>query len=431
MPRSGLPRREGRRHGIPPTPDWRAEFEVLDELASEQILGLALWEGLRDVALWARARGDRGGLFHPRRPGFRAYAPDVVASLAPELVHAWAGLETVALAPEDTVRERLADACRQVYAWAEERALMQTAAHFAEAAALVNPDVPALANLAARTCRRAALPGRAGPWYVRGRALAVRAKSFPDRFSATVGYGWLMYSFGRYERARRIINTTVRQAVNRGFKRMAGEAEHALLAICSEEGMLRLGESHARNALSLYPIHHERLPALVHDVGYLFVATGMYSAGLAILTDAVKAFTRPQEAMIVWSTVARAAAGAGEPDVYATARDNVLGLLPRYPEHAPAALRNLAYAAQHAGDWDVAEEAARRAAETAHARRMEAVERTAREVLARVRERAPGAPAVEPPADLHVEGVVRTCRRRIRQWNGPRRGRPPGQTPPA
>jgi hypothetical protein len=421
--------RAARFHGIPPAPDWRADFDVLGDFpGTDGTLGLALWEMLRDTTLWARgADPARTDLFHPRRPGFRGYAAEALASHAPDLVDAWGALDAVPHSPADAV----ADACRAVYAWAEERALMRTAAHFAEAAALVKPDAPDLANLAARTCRRAALPERSGPWYQRGRALAIRAHSFPDRFSASVGYGWLMYSFGRYDRARRIINSTVRQAVNRGFKRMAGEAEHNLLAICSEQGLLTLGERHALNALKHYPIHHPLLPFLVHDAAYLLVACGIYTPALPVLLQTVRTMPRPQDPVLAWATTARAAAGAHRMDVYHTARDAALDLSERFPEHAPAALRGIGYAAQLAEDWDAAEHAARAAADLARSHRMADVERSSLALLERVRLRAPGTPEAAPPAINHIEELVRTCLVRLRQWTGPRRGRPPGQTPPS
>jgi len=393
---------------------------------------MALWETLCDTTLWARAEdGGEDALFHPRRPGSRDYAADALGSHAPELADAWGRLDAVSHAPADVARDALADACRAVYAWAEERALMQTAAHFAEAAALVKPDSPQLANLAARTCRRAALPGRSGPWYQRGRALAIRAHDFPERFSATVGYGWLMYSFGRYDRARRIMNSTVRQAVNRGFKRMAGEAEHNLLAICSEEGMFSLGERHALNALSHYPIHHPLLPFLVHDVAYLFVACAMYTPALPVLQQVIKTMPRTQDPVLAWATTARAAAGARRMDIYEQARDTALDLAARFPEHAPATFRGVAYAAQLAEDWEAAEYAAQQAVDLARARRMADVERTSSALLERVRAHAPGTPEVPPPANSHMDEIVRTCHLRLRQWTGPKRGRPPGQTPPA
>lgn len=206
-------RRIGRPHKIPPAPGWRADLDLLEELERERLLGLALWEGLRDVALWVRVDADsRSGLFHPQPSEARAYAAEARAA-APELVDAWRGLDAVARAPGEVVRDTLVGACHAVYAWAEERAFLQTAAHFAEAAALVKPDASALANLAARTCRRAGLPTRAGPWYQRGRALAVRAQDFDQKFSASVGYGWLMYALGRYDRARRIMNRAATSAL--------------------------------------------------------------------------------------------------------------------------------------------------------------------------------------------------------------------------
>ncbi|HEX2202778.1 MAG TPA: hypothetical protein VHG91_05760 [Longimicrobium sp.] len=433
MAASTRPPRAARFQRIPPPPDTRPELEVLHELeGGHDASGLALWEALRDTTLWARAAEEsRGGLFHPRPSGAREHAAEAVAAGIPELSEAWARLDAVSRAPAAVDRDALAEACGAVYAWAEERALMQTAAHFAEAAALVKPDAAHLANLAARTCRRAGLPGRAGPWYQRGRALAIRAHSFPDRFSATVGYGWLMYSLGRYDRARRIISSTVRQAVNRGYKRMAGEAEHNLLAICSEMKLFSLGEGHARRALYHYPTHHPLVPFLVHDVAYLLVVCAIYTPALSILQQAINAMPRPQDPVLAWATAARAAAGAGQREMYAHARDTAIDLANRYPELAPSALRGVAYAAQLAEDWELAEDTAQIAARLARERRMADVERTALVLLEEVKLRQPGVSEVAPPANSHVEEISRACKLKIRLWQGPKRGRPPGQTPPA
>ena len=74
--------------------------------------------------------------------------------------------------------------------------------------------------------------------------------------------------------------------------------------------------------------------------------------------------------------------------------------------------------------------AAHKAASIARERRMADVERTATDLLERVRARAPGIPEAPPPENNHVDEVVRTCHLRLRQWTGPKRGRPPGDTPP-
>lgn len=413
---------------MPPIPSWRRDFEILDELCSERLVALALWESLRDVALWARSDpGDRIYLFHPPPADLWSDAGKAI----PEIMESLERFRDLVRTPVDLVRDEVAEACRQVYQWAEDRAYLQTAAHFAEAAALVKSNDASLANLAARTCRRAGLPARAGPWYVRGRVLAVLANDFGEKFSAFVGYGWLMYSLGRYDRARRIIDKAARAAYNERHMRMAGEAEHNLLAICSELKQYKAGEQYALNALDHYPIHHPLVPFLVHDVAYLFVACAFYSPALNLLQQAIKTMRRPQDPVLAWGTMAQAAAGAHRTDLYHEARDTALDLLETYPEFAPATLRSLGYAAQLAEDWDVAEHVARNAAEVARARRMFEVERTSLELLDRVRIREPGVPETPPPALNRIETITRACRIKLRLWSGPKRGRPPGESPPA
>lgn len=68
--------------------------------------------------------------------------------------------------------------------------------------------------------------------------------------------------------------------------------------------------------------------------------------------EAQKVLTRPQEQTILWGSLARAAAGAQKMEIYTAARDKALEMVERYPEHKPAMLRNVAYAAQLVEEWE-------------------------------------------------------------------------------
>lgn len=427
-------RHRGRRHGITRAPGWRTEWEVLEDNGGT--VGLVLWEALRDVRLWTRAE-RRPRLF--RRPSREHRARLEAAPVAePALADALRTFAELVDAPAIVEPAKLAEACGEVYSWAEARALLDTAAHFAEAAALVDaavarsdPTAAERANMAARTCRRAALSSQSAMWYQRGHGLAVRAGADEQAIRAMIGYGGLMYGLGRYDRARRFLNRAARRARNTGRTREAAEAEHDLLTIASELRLFHMGELHARTALRDYPIHHPRIPFFVHDVAYLLVVNGAYSPAIPLVRASIRAMGRPQDPILAWGTLARAAAGAGRLDLYRRARGTALKLAGEYPEHAAATLRSVAYAAQHAGEWEIATDAAAKGVEAAEARDEQDVARTCRELLADITARRPGTPEIEVPATSYIESLVRDCVIRLGQWKEPPRGRPVGQSKPS
>jgi hypothetical protein len=79
---------------------------------------------------------------------------------APELVEAFGTFASLIRAPRRVEADQLAEACRLVHEWADERSLRDTALLFAEAAATADPDDPARANDAGRMCRRDARDDR-------------------------------------------------------------------------------------------------------------------------------------------------------------------------------------------------------------------------------------------------------------------------------
>jgi hypothetical protein len=428
---TALPERKGRLHRIVRAPGWRTEWEILEEVGGT--VGLVLWEALSDVRLWTRVE-QRSRMFRRTSREHRARLGQALAA-EPTLAAALRTFAEMVDGPASIAPLRIAEACSEVYAWAEERAALGTAAHFAEAAALVDQAAEIIdeaaaerANVAARSCRRAALNSHSAIWYQRGHGLAVRAGADEQAIRAMLGYGGLMYGLGRYDRARRFLNRAARRARSTRRTRQAAETEHDLLAIASDLRLFGVGEQHALAALREYPIHHPRIPFLVHDVAYFFVANGIYSPAIPLVRASIRAMSRPQDPILAWGTLARAAAGAGRLDVYRRARGTALKLAGQYQEHAPATLRSIAYAAQLAGEWDVAADAARRGFEAATARAERDVARTCRELLAHVTSRQAGLAEVAPPANNHVESLVRDCAIRLRQWKEPPRGRPVGHS---
>ncbi|MFL5383371.1 MAG: tetratricopeptide repeat protein [Longimicrobiaceae bacterium] len=338
-----------------------------------------------------------------------------------------APLETFAslrTTPEKVTGDELAIACSVVSDWAMERGLALTGAQFIEAAAYALPDEARWANCAGRVCRRAGEHSRSAVWYERAFRLAVRSGDREEAIRSLLGYGGLLYAMGTYEQARPVFARAVRRATRTGRAKQAAEAEHDLMTIASEIGTYHQGASHLRRALRHYPVHHWRIPYLVHDFAYLLIQSRFYSPALPLLHHVAALIKAPPEQALVLSAISRAAAGAGRYAEYRRFRESSLALLTLYDEHAPAAYRNLALAAHLAND---AGEAARIAAETvtlARERRERDIAESCERLLAQL---AAGEPAPRETAPSEADRVAELSQRllsRLRRWQTPGRGRP-------
>jgi tetratricopeptide (TPR) repeat protein len=216
-------------------------LHVLEQV--ESTAGLVLWRALVDVHLWAAAPAERRHLFHAPGPEVRERFA-LARTETPELAPALGTFALLLQAPELLDAGQVADACGFVHAWADERGLVLTALLFAEAAAYVEPDNPARANLAARTARRASECDRAATWHLRAYKLAVRAKDDGEKVWALIGGGAMMKAVGRFPEARRYFQRAARGAKATGRRKEAGMAHHDLMSIAVEVGDFRLAEMH-------------------------------------------------------------------------------------------------------------------------------------------------------------------------------------------
>lgn len=342
----GPEKRGARLHGIPPAPPMRhgdgrevTGIDVLRDVHGD--LGLMLWLALRRVE--ARVTGDPAAydpnVTRPERPERERLL--AASAEAIELVGALGTFALLYQLPTLVETRELMRACLQVHDWASERHLLHTAALFAEAAAYVDQDDPVAANAAARACRRAALNERSSIWYSRAFRLAVRKRSRRESIRALLGFGNLMYQMGRHEEARPVLETAARRAEHFGRRRQAAEAQHDLLAIASEAGTYASAERHVREALRLYPSSHPRLPYLVHDFGYLLSQYRLFSAALPLFQAVLPLISAPADRVLVWASIARASAGAGQRARAAEATEHSLRLVALYEEHAAACFAHL------------------------------------------------------------------------------------------
>lgn len=406
--------REGRRHCIPPAPHPRSDWDLLNVPGSP---ALALWRALRNVLLWGETPQERRARAFrpPTSDTLELYAAAVAE--APALARPFKAFMEMQAAPESVSASDVARACHLVYVWADGCALPGAAAHFAEAAAYVDPEHPAYAVDAGWICRRAVVGeslARSAAWYQRAFVLAVRAKARHDTLRSLTGYGALMQEIGNVVEARRVYLKAARRAARTGRKRRAAVAHHYLFALAAESGTLNEAVEHARRAFRLYPIHDPRLPYLAHDYAFLLVRHHIYRPALRLLDRVLPKIERPDEMLMVLGTLCWAAGGSSHPEQFHRAEKLALELVPRYPEFAAPALTTVAWGARALGKWNLVQRYASMALPLARKQGNAWAETNSRALLDAVETADKG--RYEEPADARTLDLARRLAARLLRW---------------
>ncbi|HEX2078522.1 MAG TPA: hypothetical protein VHG08_12460 [Longimicrobium sp.] len=371
---------------------------------------------MRDIQQWAETAPERrtnlfAGLAEARFSG------DPPSTVEPSL----AVFEK--LRREVVPQEELADACWRVWQWAEEASLPETAAHFAEAAALLAPESPVYANDAGWACRRVALYDRSAAWYQRALRLAVRERSRHEAVRALLGHGAVLKEAGQPAEARAFYDRASRRAARTGRRRQAAVARHYIFALEAEHGSFESGVREARETLNLYPVYDRRVPYLVHDYAFFLIRHRLFSYALPLLEKLVPAISKPDEQVLVLSNLAWAAAGLGRGEQYRQAGERAVQLIDRYPEYGAAALIHLAHAARLTGDRDAARRHAAAAEQLAVSRGEEALAVEAAELVNAIAARIPPERHAAAEDAAALESLQKRFAARLRRWLAPdRRG---------
>jgi tetratricopeptide (TPR) repeat protein len=387
-------------------------------------LGLALWRGLRILHARVLDFPDSDSIWDEERPPLAAEppSPDMVAiwirarSIAPSIAPALDVIFPAGVPLHQLPRSSLAAAADQVRSWCEAAELPLVAAYYAEAAAHADPESASAAINAARSCRRAVLYKRSAHWYQRGRSLAVRAGAKSEVVRALLGAGSLMYHLGYHARARHLLEGAKRQAVYSGRRRQAAEAEHDLLLLAAEERDFARGQAHAMEALRLYPRSSPRIPYFVHDYAHFLVRLRIYSPALPLLKAVSEKLTRGPDQALVWSTIARAAAGAGRSALFDEAVVRARALIERNSEFAAPAYKNLAVGAWIARHWTEARFFADRAVSIARERDEREPLHAGRRLRVKLVSKEPPPPPADPPPGNMIEPMQRRCLAVLGAW---------------
>lgn len=402
---------------VPPAPEWRYRqweqlggIEMLRELP-DGATSLALWSVLRSLDAWTELQEDRRDpLPWPRTSPNRRLLLRQAQDENPDLK---APLAT--FARRGSSPHKIAIACARIVEWAEERSHLQTAAYFAEAAAYADRDVARWHRGAGRLCRRVGLYQRAELWFRRGFHLAVKEHSRTEAVRTLLGYGKVLQDQGLHNEARMWLGRAAKRARWTGRPRYAAEAHHDLALLEAEDGSVSLAVEHFLSALQFYARSSPRVPYLVHDAAFLLIRRRHYSDALAILEHVITKIQRPEERILVWGSLGRAAASACRRERFHQAELEVSRLADRHAEHAATAFIHLAEGARAIAEWETALRYAAHAAELAASRSDELIRRDAT-ALAAVIEHQTAPPRETEPTSEKILELIRLCRWKLRTW---------------
>lgn len=412
------PGRAGRPYVVPPALLRSGEpfdcHHVLDEVRSP--LGVLLWEGVRDVLLWATtAPANRPRLFGPR-----AYQEKLAALHSLELDQEIRGMMVLLAGVMDRAtqpdRQVVARTCQKLAFWAEERLLPRTSIWYAQAAALTAPESAEHAYTAGLLCRRNSEYTRAETWYRRAIGLARRRRDAQVYARAYMGLGKIFTVRNDPARAREAFLRTFRMARRAGIRKLRAEALHNLFVVAAETNQVSEALDDAQQAFRAYPRTDLGRITLAHDVAGFWVLQGQYMRALPVLEGLVRLLTHPSHRLFALSQLAWAAGGAGRLDVFAHAWIGTWQIIDDQPtlDCVTSSLLRLAYGSALLGDSERVDLASRLAIEIATKRGEENILVEARSLLEKAKAsgrtssvlRQPVEPEPDQSADALAEAFV-------------------------
>jgi tetratricopeptide (TPR) repeat protein len=399
-------RRTTRRWRTPPAILHGGEaFEgaaVLQEM--EGPLAVLLFQVVRDVYLWgATPPEERAGLFPD-------HADESLASLLRsadadvQLESALLALVRMTGAPERARDEQVALACQHVAHWADVSGHTATAIAFAQGAAVVLPADAAASYAVGRLARRRGEFPRAETWYRRAVALGRQSGDWTSYAMAFAGLGNLYMARGNFPAARRFSMRALRSARRHSMRALQALVSHDLFVNAAQTRQPDEAERRAREAFALYGPDHPRLVHLTSDVAAFWMEHGRFAPALTVFQALVHHLQRHEDRVFALANMVRAAAGAGERQIFEQTWDEVWDRMARIQTlgNAPTVLLDLARGAAILGEWEHAARAAELAVQGARQRGEGKVQLEAEAVLDQVRRHSGvqnRSPAGEPEAE--------------------------------
>jgi tetratricopeptide (TPR) repeat protein len=340
-------------------------MEILREVGGE--VGVLLWQAYRNVMFWAGTdEGERGRLFSPEAG--RKRAAELAEARIPDELSG--PLETFAQmlgAPDSTSGDAMAQACTGIARWADGEGHTNTALAYTQAASVASQRSARLALAVGQLARRRGELPRAETWFRHTVMVARQTGDWESYSRAYIALGNMLIRRGNFPGAHRMHIKALRAARRKGLQQIQGMALHDLFVIGLETGRKEQAEEYARQAFRAYGPNHPSLPVLAHDVAYFWVEQGYFARALEVFQALESHLSTPQDRLSLTASIARAAAGVGNRDLFRRAWTQVVRLNkdPDVQGVVPACMLDLALGAASLGEWDRAESAAEEANELA------------------------------------------------------------------
>jgi len=338
--------------------------EILGE--HDELPAYVLWSAFQDAELWAGAA--TGARLYHGGADWAGFIPRLDAAFA-EIVPALRVLaELSRTAPGDAAA--VARGCDTIAEWCELRGKLGTAVEFAQVASVAYPDHPMYAARAARLLKERAEWSRSASWYDHAIHNARRVGDWYAYSDAYCGLAGLFAERGNFPRARRLLQRALRAALRNHVDEQAANAYHYLFTLEAVAGNWDRAEGLVVKALAKYPDDSPRRARLARDLAYRWILRGYFDRALPLAQEVLRHFATPGLRALAWSDIARAAAGAGDEDVFERAWAQAKVLLDEgmSEPYGITILLNLAHGAAFRGEVARARLPARQAAELARSR---------------------------------------------------------------
>lgn len=389
---------------------------VLAEI-SDPGVAFSFWRILTDLRLWCDAEpAGRPHVFRDQTR-FPLTLPPGLEQVAAPLGRLWRR--------EPESASVLASLLQSIWEWAERNRSPELALQCAELAAALDPDSSARSATAGRLCRRCDERVRGTMWFRRAVRLARLSgeRNAEIEFAiAHLGWGNLESDLGRFSDAAEHARKGFRAALRAGRRSLAASGYHDLMAIAIHTERFVEAEAYAQNAVAFYKPDHPRLPALVHDVAYLWARLGYFSSATPLYEAVLPLITLDAERVVVLANLARAAGACRDRLRYERAFRAVEALRAAGGRIPASAFYHLAEGCRSFEEWERAELCCGLALRLALDRGNELIVRQAEGLLGEIAVRASGDRDVIPPEGGAVDSMRETLSRKLRRHHAPAAG---------
>jgi tetratricopeptide (TPR) repeat protein len=372
-PSKKRPRRVNRHWRVPPallrsptTPEAFEGASILSEFRGDT--GFALWQGYRDVLLWASTPPEgRAGLFHDGGGDLgspEASEPSLVERLDVDTLRALRRLRRGALQQHGDDGSMVA-AAMAVAVGAERRGAAATSVAYAQLSAAIDPSSASASLAVGRLALRLDHAPVADTWLRRTIALARRSRDWESYAAALAALGQFREQKNRLDDAHGEYIKALRASRRWGLQDTMGHAVSGLLRVALRQEDQEAAERYVVRALRIHRRGHPRHASVLVDAAEVELRRGAHARAEEMLRTALPGLAGAEELRALILLV-RALGGIGEGQGVGYAWHRALDVIDDEYGCSGEAVRSLLTLA-HAGAELLQELHADRAAQRAHA----------------------------------------------------------------